>query len=461
MQLKHRIFHPLLKVLLATFFWIGVAPPQVAIASENPVASDPESVGFSSERLKRLDAVMRQAVNDKEYAGVVTLLARHGKIVHFSAIGQQDLEAGVSMSRDTIFRIASMTKPLTAVGMMILFEEGKWTLQDPIAKFVPEFANLQVYAGRTDIMGKMQLENPAHAPTLVELMTHTAGFSYGLEQTPAERLYRDDSGKGVLESTSLQEMITRISGAPLLYQPGTRWKYSVSADIQGYIIEKLSGMALPEFLRKRIFEPLRMPDTAFYVPEQKRKRFAALYQIKDNSDSLERVPPETFYYGNYDKTPALPIGGGGLVSTALDYFRFCEMLLNWGQLDGVRILAPATVKLILSNHLPDNLMADYKGAGFVTQPRPGLGYGFGGSVVVDSGLAGEPMGKGSYMWDGGFGTWFWIDPTNDIVFVGLAQRSCWIAKPCLSAQKSMVGIPPNLEELSRAMTYQALLSPDM
>ena len=442
------------------FFWIGVVQARGAVASENPVVSDPESVGFSSERLKRLDAVMRQAVDDKEYPGVVTLLARHGKIVHFSAIGRQDLEAGVPVSPDTIFRIASLSKPVTAVGMMILYEEGKWTLQDPIAKFVPEFADLQVYAGQTDLMGKVQVESPAHPPTVFELMTHTAGFGYGYEQTPAERLYRDNDNRAILDSGSLQVMISRLSSAPLLYQPGTRWKYSLSSDIQGYIIEKLSGMTLPQFLKKRVFEPLGMSDTDFYVPGEKRKRFAVLYKMKEDGDSLERVPPEMYPYGSYDRVPALPLGGGGLVSTAVDYFRLCQMLLNGGQLGGVRILAPGTVKLILSNHLPEKLMGDYKGPGFVTLPRPGLGYGFGGSVVTDPGLAAVPMGKGSYMWDGAFGTWFWIDPTNDIVFVGMVQRTCWLSKPCVDAQKSRVGMPPNLEELSRGMIYQALLSPE-
>lgn len=457
MQLDYRTFRSRLTTLFTALFCFCIVQARATSANEKLIINKPESVGFSSERLKRLDAVMRQAVDGKEYSGVVTLLARHGKIVQLTPIGRQDLVTGAPMSTDTIFRIASMTKPMTAAAMMILYEEGKWALQDPIAKLIPEFSNLQIYAGRTDLMGKLLLEEPAHTPTLVELMTHTAGFGYGHEQTPTDRLYRDSSDKTIFDSASLQVMITRLSSVPLLYQPGTRWKYGLSSDIQGYIIEKLSGMSLPEFLKKRLFEPLGMIDTDFYVPEEKRKRFAALYQMKDSSDTLELVQPDVL---PYDKVPVLPSGGGGLVSTAVDYFRFCQMLLNGGQLDGVRVLAPATVKLILSNHLPDSLTAEYKGPGFVTQPRPGLGYGFGGSVVTDPGLADEPMGKGTYMWDGALGTWFWIDPTNDIVFVGMVQRLCWIARPCSATQKSMIGIPPNLEELSRGLTYQALLAPE-
>ena len=457
----HKTFKSLSVTFFLAFFSLGVSEGRTAVANGSVVITDPASVGFSNERLKRLDEVMKRAIDDHEYSGAVTLLARHGKIVHFSALGWQDLETRVPMSRDTIFRIASMTKPVTATAMVLLFEEGKLTFQDPIAKFIPELSNLQVYAGQTDLMGKMQLESPTHAPTLLELMTHTAGFSYGFEETPVERLYRDDSDKSILGSGSLQAMITRLSGAPLLYQPSTRWKYSLSSDIQGYIIEKLSGMAFPEFLKRRLFEPLDMRDTGFYVPEEKRKRFAVLYQMKDDARTLDRVQPDAIPQGSYEKMPALASGGGGLVSTAADYFRFCQMLLNGGLLDGVRVLAPATVKLILSNHLPDSLMADYKGAGFVTQPRPGLGYGYGGAVVTDPGLANVTMGKGSYLWDGAFGTWFWIDPTNDIVFIGMVQRYCWMARPCLATQKSMAGMSSNLEELSRAMTYQALLATEM
>lgn len=404
---------------------------------------------------------MQHAIDRKEYAGVVTLLARHGKVVHFSAIGKRDLASGTAAEKDTIFRIFSMSKPITAAAMMLLYEEQKWQPQDPIAKFIPEFANLKVYTGKTDFLGKMQVETPVHAPTMRELMTHTAGFGYGGEQTPPERLYRDDDNRGIFTNGSLQAMIDRLAKAPLLYQPSTRWKYSLSMDIEGYIIEKLSGMTFPEFMKKRLFEPLGMKDTDFYVPEDKRSRFSVLYEMGDKEGSvLEPVAPYPPSM-NYEKEPGLPSGGGGLVSTATDYFRFAQMLLNGGELNGVRILAPETVKLMMSNHLADSLMAEYKGSGFVVQPRPGLGYGFNGAVVTDPGLADLPMGKGSYMWDGAAGTWFWADPAKDIVFVGMVQRLCWFAQPCRAAQESVMGMPTNLEELSRSAVYQALLKPEL
>jgi CubicO group peptidase (beta-lactamase class C family) len=448
-------------VVLAAML-VVVSPLTEAASSDAALPSaDPESVGFSSERLRRLDGVMQRAVDEKEFAGVVTLLARHGKVIRFRALGKQDLASGAGLKQDTIFRIFSMSKPVTAAAMMILYEEGKWNPLDPISKFIPQFAGLKVYSGKIDFLGKLQLEDPAHTPTMRELMTHTAGFGYGGEQTPVDRFYRDETDKGIFESGSLQAMIERVAKAPLLYQPSTRWKYSLSMDIQGYIIERLSGMTLPEFMKKRLFEPLGMKDTDFYVPPEKRRRFATLYEMADKEGSaLDPVKPYPPFM-DYEKEPALPSGGGGLVSTAADYFRFAQMLLNGGELDGVRILGPQTVKLMMSNHLPESLTSEFKGGGFVVQPRPGVGYGFNGAVVTDPGQADIPVGKGTYMWDGAAGTWFWIDPTNDIVFVGMIQRLCYFARPCRSAQDSVMGMPPSLEEMSRATTYQALLRPEL
>lgn len=413
--------------------------------------ASPESAGFSSERLKRLDTAMQRVVDDKQYAGVVTLLARHGKVVHFSAVGQRDLAGGAPLEKDAIFRIFSMSKPVTAVAMMMLYEEGRWTPQDPLVKFIPQFANLKVYNG-TDAAGKIQLEDPRHPPTMRELMTMTAGFGYGTEQTPVDRLYRDERDRHVFLESSLQAMIDRLAQAPLLYQPGSRWKYSLSVDIQGYLIEQLSGMTLPQFFKQKLFEPLKMPDTAFHTPPRKRDRFATLYRMSEGT----LVPTDHSKYGfQFEHEPTLPIAGGGLVSTAADYFRFAQMLLNGGELDGVRILSAQTVQLMMSNHLPASLMAEFKGGGAqFNQPRPGLGYGYNGAVVTDPGQADLPMGKGSYFWDGAAGTWFWIDPAHDIVFVGMVQRLGW------TAQDDVPGLPPNLHHLSTALTYQALIHPE-
>jgi CubicO group peptidase (beta-lactamase class C family) len=428
---------------------------RLAAAEARPQLADPESVGFSSERLRRLDALMQRVVDEKEYAGVVTILARHGKVIHLGTFGKRDMASGAPMERDTIFRINSSSKPITGAAMMTLYEEGKWNLQDPISKFVPQFAGLKVFKG-LDSFGKMILEEPVHPPTMLELMTMTAGFTYGTDPTPVDRLYRDEQDKGIMMTGSLAEMIDRVAKAPLQYQPSTRWVYSLSVDIQGYMIEKLSGMTLPEFLKERLFEPLGMKDTDFYVPKEKRDRFASLYMMNEQN---ELVPFDYAPYGlKYDEEPSLPMGGAGMVSTAVDYYRFAQMLLNGGELNGVRILGPQTVKVMTSNHLPDRLMSEYLGGGYqYTKPRPGFGYGFDGAVVTDPGLAGVPIGKGSYMWDGASGTWFWIDPTYDILFVGMVQRAYWGWSP----KDHVMGMPPNLQELSRAVAYQALVRADL
>jgi len=401
--------------------------------------------------LKQLDAAVQELVDKNEYAGAVTLLARHGKVIHFSTIGRKDLASGTPLEKDTIFRINSMTKPVTAAAMMILFEQGKWTLQDPISKFVPEFKDLKVFKG-TDAEGKIVVEDLTHPPTLRELMTHTAGFGYDFDAPLALKpLYQDEHGFPIWASGSLQLMVERLAKIPLLYQPSTAWAYSISMDVQGYIIEKLSGMTLPEFMEKKLFAPLGMKDTDFYVPQEKRSRFATAYKRDDKG---QLFPIDFVKYGMvYDKEPSCPAGGAGLVSTARDFFRFAQMLLNKGELDGVRILGPETVKLMLSNHLQENLMSQFKGGGFpFIQPRPGVGFGFNGVVITDPGLADTPAGKGTYFWEGGNGTWFWIDPSNDIVFVGMVQRSGYADN---------WGTPPNLREISRATVYQALMRPDL
>jgi CubicO group peptidase (beta-lactamase class C family) len=419
------------------------SPKNASAAAELPEVK-PESVGFSSERLTRLESAMQTAIDQKQLAGGVTLLARHGKIAEFKAYGRRDLERGKPTEKDTIFRIFSMTKPVTSTAMMILYEQGKWSPQDPISKYIPEFAHLKVFK-EIDASGKMVTEDPVHAPTMRELMTHTAGFSYGGGTTPADKMYGE---KGVLHSASLQDMIEKLAAIPLLYQPGTRWVYSVSVDIQGYIVEKLSGKSLPDFMRENIFQPLGMRDTGFYVPAEKTDRFAALYRWDQQQGAL--VPGSGSALGvDYSKQPTMPSGGGGLVSTARDYSRFAQMLLDGGQLGtsaaGIRILGPETVKLMSANHLPPQLMGTDVGARFWGNVRYGFGYGYDFGVFVDPGLADSPVGKGTFMWDGAAGTWFWVDPVNDMVFVGMVQRM---------GNGPFVGV---MQEIARATVYQALL----
>jgi CubicO group peptidase (beta-lactamase class C family) len=399
----------------------------------------PESIGFSVDRLKRLDDVMHSMIDSKQLAGIVTMVARHGKLIQQKTYGFQDMAAAKPMQKDSIFRIYSMTKPITGVAMMVLYEEGKWKPGDPISKFIPEFADLKVYEG-TDADGKMKLAAPAHAPTMGELMSHTAGFTYGVfGSTPVDKLYQE---LNPLQAGSLKEFIDRLAKIPLLYQPGEAWIYSVSVDIQGYLVEKLSGKSLPDFMRERIFLPLGMKDTAFFVPEEKLSRLATIYTSNEKNPELTAMPRDV----NVSKVPGCPSGGGGLYSTAGDYLRFAQMLLNGGEFNGTRILSPSTINLMRGNHLSQNLMTGKFGIGFYFM-KPGLGFGYDFAVFEDPIKAGSTVGKGSYLWDGVAGTWFWIDPTNDLVFVGMIQRM-------MTAPNT-----PNMEDLSRALLYQALVDP--
>jgi len=415
-----------------------------AVAAQQPPALDmtpvkPESVGFSSDRLERLHALMRDTVDRKELAGAVTILARHGKIVDYRVYGVRDMATNAPMTKDTIFRDYSMTKPVTGVAMMILYEEGKWLPSDPISKFIPEFAHLKVFKG-FDGTGKMILVDPDHAPTMRELMTHTAGFTYGNGDTPPDKMYAELK---VRQAPDLHEMINRLAQIPLIYQPGTKWIYSMSMDIQGYIVEKLSGQSLPDFMRDHIFTPLGMKDAGFYVPAGKRARFATLYE-NDGHGGLKPDTTNGSGMGDFLSPPGAASGGGGLVSTAEDYYRFAQMLGDSGQLGGVRILAPSSVRLMSSNHVPQSLLTGEFGVG-LQQLRPGFGYGYNCAVLYDPLEANLPDGKGTFFWDGAAGTWFWVDPTNDIVFVGMIQR--------------MRGGVTNVEYLSRSAVYQALLDP--
>ena len=374
-------------------------------------AVQPESVGFSSERLERLHTLIQGEIDKKQLAGAVTILARHGKVVEYRTYGRKDVATGAAMTRDTIFRDYSMTKPVTGVAMMILYEEGKWLPSDPVAKYVPEFAHLKVFKGM-DADGKMILVDPYHAPTMRELMTHTAGFGYGMGNGPVDAMYHDLK---VMQSANLQEMIDKLAKIPLFYQPGNGWLYSTSMDIQGYIVEKLSGKSLPDFMRDQIYAPLSMRDAGFYVPQEKRQRFATLYRANPQGELVAGQPDD------YAKEPTMASGGGGMVSTAEDYYRFAQMLANGGELEGKRVLAPSTVKLMTSNHTPESLLTGEFGIG-MSVIRPGFAWGYDCAVIFDPAEANLPDGKGTFFWDGAAGTWFFVDPTNDIVFVAMIQR---------------------------------------
>jgi len=409
--------------------------PAMAAPHDLPTASA-ESEGMSAERLARLSAGMKDLVDKGRLAGVVTMVSRHGKVVEFDAAGKRDIAANAPMQKDSIFRIYSMSKPITGVAMMMLFEDGKWQLNDPVAKYIPELAKLKVYS--TEANGNVVMKDQNHPVTMRELMSHSGGFTYGFfSQTAVDKMQMD--ADLLNPDNTLEEFIKRVAKLPLNSQPGTEWHYSISVDIQGYIVQKLSGMPFEEFLEKRIFKPLGMTDTAFYVPKEKLNRFAEFYSY-DNDGKLHAVGVREGLNHDFAAKPALSSGGGGLVSTASDYMRFCQMLLNGGQLDGVRILSPLTVELMRTNVLAPS----------VPILAPGAGFGLDFAIYTDPVAAGGYYGKGSYWWGGAAGTWFWIDPVNDLIVIGMIQQAA-------GTGAAAVGAIPDVRGLSHAWTYQAIL----
>jgi CubicO group peptidase (beta-lactamase class C family) len=411
----------------------AVAP--AAGVGELPAAR-PETVGISSERLARLNAGMKLLVEQGRLAGAVTMVARHGKLVEFEAVGRRDVAAGAPMQKDSIFRIYSMSKPITGVAMMMLFEEGKWQLNDPVAKYIPEFANLKVYA--TDEHNNVTLKDQIHPVTMRELMSHSGGFTYGLfSNTPVDKLQREADVLNV--GNTLDEFIKRVAKLPLNSQPGTEWHYSISVDIQGYLVQKLSGMPFDEFLEKRIFKPLGMIDTGFYVPKEKLSRLAEYYTY-DQDGRLQVIKATEGLNHDFSAKPALLSGGGGLVSTAVDYMRFCQMLLNGGQLNGVRLLSPRTVELMRTNVLAPGLPI----------LSPGAGFGLDFAVYTDPVAAGGYYGKGTFFWGGAAGTWFWIDPASDLIVVGMIQQMAG------TGAAAGTGVP-DVRGLSHTFVYGAIV----
>lgn len=409
-----------------------------------PVADSPEALGFDTGRLARLDAYMADMIQAGQVAGVTTLLMRHGQISAFRSQGLSDLGTGAPLTPDSVFRIYSMTKPIVSAAMMILLEEGRWTLEDPVTRFIPEFADLQVCTG-VDARGEMTLIDAVRPPTLREVMSHTAGFAYGLfDHHPVERAY---SSAAVMHATGHQDFIDRIAGLPLMFQPGGEWFYSVATGLLGAIISRISGQSLGAFLKDRIFDPLGMVDTGFQATERNAERLVRFY----GDDGAGGLGEMTEVLGrpiqNFTQAPAREDGGGGLVSTALDYARFCQMILNKGELDGARILSPVSVELMGTNAIPDAVLATqnpYRLLPF----NPAFGFGLGFSVFNDPRRMGSVEGPGTLAWGGMGGTWFWIDPTNDLIFVGLIQR---MADPVSSEFRAK----------ARTFTYHALTRPEL
>jgi CubicO group peptidase (beta-lactamase class C family) len=408
----------------------------LAPASAKEMSSTkPERQGFSSERLEKLTQLMNAKVEDGTMVGGMGMIARNGKIIYSQTYGQADREAGKAMTDDAIYRIYSMSKPITGVALMMLYEEGKFRLNDPIAMYIPEMANLQVAlstagtgivsdgttstttgAGDKSLIG--QTRKPTRQPTIRDLMTHTAGLTYGVfGNTEVDQAYRK---AGLLGDMDLKEFVTALGKLPLQYDPGSQWHYSVSVDVQGYLVEVLSGMKFSEFLQQRIFAPLDMKDTAFKINEGNKDRLTQLYKPEgvtaDNyfspatGSGLEVA--DAFISAGYIYGGKFESGGGGLVATARDYMRFSQMMLNGGELDGVRILSPKTVDLMTANHIGD------MGLGF---GRKGVGFGLDFAVVLNPGEVGEVSSAGEYNWGGAAGTRFWIDPQEQLIGLFMVQ----------------------------------------
>ena len=367
----------------------------LSFAGELPITS-PENVGMSSEKLARAKSSVQALIDNEKIAGASIIVARKGKIVLSESFGMMDKKAKKPMQPDTIFRIYSMSKPITSVAAMMLYEQGKLKLDDPVSKYIPEFKGLKVYSesGKHD--------DQVRQMSVRDLLRHTSGLTYGyFGNTAVDKMYR---ARNVLKrKSSLQDMINKLSEIPLLHQPAAKWHYSVSTDVLGYLVQKISGQPLNEFFRQKIFEPLDMKDTAFYVPNEKVNRFAACYGPKQNGGlKVVDEPAKSQYLAQ----PLLCSGGGGLVSTARDYLRFSQMLLNKGQLDGKRLLRRETVEMMTSNQLPDSV-----------KRGDGEGFGLGFSVRLRDGRC--PQGE--YGWGGFASTHFWISPKDELIVIALSQ----------------------------------------
>jgi CubicO group peptidase (beta-lactamase class C family) len=378
---------------------------------------------MSSARLARIDAHWReQYIDTGKIAGAVTLVARHGQIAHFSALGLADRERERPMAQDTIFRIYSMTKPVTSIAMMTLVERALCSLTDPVHRYIPEWENLRVF--RYGAWPSFVTENVQRPMTIRDLLTHTSGLTYSFVFHDAvdaayRRLKISGGTPGEERPTTLQDMVEKLAKMPLLFSPGTRWNYSVSTDVLGYLVEKISGERFDDFLRKHIFEPLGMRDTGFRLPDGQVARFSANYRrsaekrlvLEDDPESSPYLPLQTFFSG-----------GGGLVSTAEDYSRFCQMLLNGGIHDGARIVSRKTLELMVQNYLPGGCdLASCATGSFSETTNDGIGFGLGFAVVLDLAKRQGHGSLGEFYWGGAASTAFWVDPEEDLFAIFLTQ----------------------------------------
>ena len=391
----------------------GVAP----LAAGGVKATTPEEVGLSSARLARLTTRMQQGVANGELPGAVVVIGRHGKIAYQETFGLRDPQAGASMTPDAIFRIASMSKPITSLAIMMLAEEGRLSIADPASKYLPEFAGLKVGVVKPGADGKASVitEAPRNPMTVQDLLRHTSGLTYGLAGAhPIKQAYADAKVGDRNDSNAV--LVTKLSKLPLVYQPGTTWEYSLSTDVLGRIVEVVSGQSLDRFVAERITGPLKMRDTGYSAPMSNAARGARPH-AEGPKKAVPNIPAVT------DDLP-FKSGGGGMVSTAADYARFCQFMLNGGELDGVRLVSRKTIELMTANHLPPGtpIGADmYRFEALAPSADMGQGFGLGYAVRTDTGRNPLPGSSGDYFWGGAFGTFFWIDPQENMYVVLMMQ----------------------------------------
>lgn len=391
--------------------------------------SKPESVGLSSKRLETLDRVMTERyVESGLLPGFVAKIWRKDRLAHTAIAGMMDIERGQKMREDAIFRIYSMSKPITAVALMMLVEEGRLGLDDDVAAHIPSWKNLGVYATGvpTLLAGSPArfLTTPLKRPMkVIDLFTHTAGLTYGfMMRTAVDAAYRKLRVNDFETPGGIEAMMEQLSKLPLEFSPGEKWNYSVSIDVLGYLVQKLSGQAFGEFLRTRLFEPLGMVDTAFHVSPDRIERFTSCYQPNETNTGL--MVQDDARQSGYAAPPILESGGGGLVSTAEDYLRFCRMMLGGGTLDGVQILSPKTVQMFSLNLLPGGKLMNDMAAGpglFSEAGYGGVGFSLGCGVTVDVSKSHLPGSVGEYFWGGAAATAFWIDPVEELTVVFMTQ----------------------------------------
>jgi CubicO group peptidase (beta-lactamase class C family) len=400
--------HPLLSWCLASAL---LALSSAAVARDLPAAA-PSEVNLSEQRLGRLDAFMADAIARGRVPGAVVLVVREGKVAHYKAYGMADSDAARAMRTDDVFRIYSMTKPVASVALLMLYEEGKFQLDDPLELYIPAFKDLKVFAG-TDPNGNMILEETKRKPTIHDAFRHTLGISAGGGPTPVDRLYAE-KGIAINRLESLGQQMQLLGEVPLVYQPGERWLYGFGHDVQAYLVEHFSGMPLDQFLQTRIFTPLEMHDTGYAVGRDKPQR---VVKLEDVPESYGLNPAIDMRASTYDRFATVPLGTMGLWSTAMDYARLSQALLNKGELEGTRILGRKTVELMAQNHLPPEIgsLAEYGNA-------PGVGYGLGVSVVLDPAAEGNLSSAGAFGWTGAATTRFIIDPEEKLVAILMTQK---------------------------------------